>query len=56
MQFLVSYRDKPADGVTTRRETLVEADNLKEAINSFINTNPFSLIYFIQETNSNASV
>jgi len=52
MQFLVSYRDKPNDGVTTRCETLVEANNLQEALNSFINRNPFSLIYFVQETNN----
>ena len=52
MKYRVHYRTKASGGLTTRAETVVEADSLKGGLSKFIETNPFSLIYSIEEVPS----
>lgn len=47
--FIASYRDYTKEDTVTRREIRIKAENLRDAINVFINNHPHALLYYIQE-------
>ena len=49
MKYRISYRVTNSQNQATRAEVDVVADSVKDGLNKFIRTNPFSVIYNIIE-------